>query len=297
MSLLLDALRKSERQRNLGTAPSIHLPPSNISTHRNKSSSRYIIYIFILLALLVVWMWILFRGENNLLDNNPVKPPIDTSVSTSPISGVSTQGIDETGSAIDDFSVPAPINNRPFTAEISPKIKAESENINTALDINKPSQPIVAEQALAEVDATIEAEKKRREKLDAERLLNLKQRLADQQANRHDEEESIDESVRESSGNRQQAQTLPTLSEEPVDDFQPSAPQTLSYFDLPTNIRQKIPKLSRSLQVYDTDPQKRFVVINQQRLFEGDKIDDITLVEVRRNSVILDYQAYRFEYQ
>lgn len=69
------------------------------------------------------------------------------------------------------------------------------------------------------------------------------------------------------------------------------------YYELPFNVRKTLPPLRLSMHVYAGDPAQRFVVLNDSRLAEGDKTaDDVTLREVRKDGAVLEFQGQRFFY-
>jgi cytoskeletal protein RodZ len=67
------------------------------------------------------------------------------------------------------------------------------------------------------------------------------------------------------------------------------------YYELPFNVRKTLPPLRLSMHVYAGDPKQRFVILNDSRLAEGDKTsDEITLREVRKDGAVLEFQGQRF---
>jgi general secretion pathway protein B len=69
------------------------------------------------------------------------------------------------------------------------------------------------------------------------------------------------------------------------------------YYELPFNLRKSLPPLRLSMHVYAGEPKQRFVILNDSRLAEGDKTsDDVTLREVRKDGAILEFQGQRFFY-
>ncbi len=57
----------------------------------------------------------------------------------------------------------------------------------------------------------------------------------------------------------------------------------------------RLPQLHLDLHVYSRDPRKRFVMINMQKLRQGDSLaDGVTVVRIRPDGVVLSYQGRRF---
>ncbi len=72
---------------------------------------------------------------------------------------------------------------------------------------------------------------------------------------------------------------------------------TKAYAELPFSVRKALPAINLSMHVYATDPAQRFVILNDSRLSEGDKTsDDVTVREIRPDGVVLEFQGQRFFY-
>jgi general secretion pathway protein B len=68
-----------------------------------------------------------------------------------------------------------------------------------------------------------------------------------------------------------------------------------SYYDLPFATRKALPQLRMSMHVYTADPKQRFVILDGTRMVEGDATtDDVTLREIRPDGVVLEFQGQRF---
>lgn len=77
--------------------------------------------------------------------------------------------------------------------------------------------------------------------------------------------------------------------------YQPDAPGLLGYWDLPDSVRADVPEVTFSVLVYDKNPENRFVLINGERLTEGDAHQPGMVVEeIRRDGVVFSYRLYRF---
>jgi general secretion pathway protein B len=65
--------------------------------------------------------------------------------------------------------------------------------------------------------------------------------------------------------------------------------------DLPYSVRKDIPDLPISMQVYSPDPARRFVIVNGNRKGEGETVKDgVALREIRPNGVVLEFRGQRF---
>ncbi len=71
--------------------------------------------------------------------------------------------------------------------------------------------------------------------------------------------------------------------------------EPISYWELPDAIRADVPEIKFSVLVYAKNPADRFVLINGQRLVEGDSPQPGLIVkEIRRDGVIFSYRLYQF---
>ena len=75
----------------------------------------------------------------------------------------------------------------------------------------------------------------------------------------------------------------------------PHEPAPIGYWELPDAIRADVPEIKFSVLVYANNPADRFVLINGQRLGEGDSSQPGLIVkEIRRDGVVFSYRLYQF---
>ncbi|MGB5662015.1 general secretion pathway protein GspB, partial [Eudoraea sp.] len=83
-----------------------------------------------------------------------------------------------------------------------------------------------------------------------------------------------------------------SAEEEP---FHPGEPAPIGYWELPDAVRSDVPEIKYSVLVFATDPADRFVLINGQRLGEGDSArPGLVVKEIRRDGVVFSYRLYQF---
>ena len=71
--------------------------------------------------------------------------------------------------------------------------------------------------------------------------------------------------------------------------------QPISYWELPAAVRNQLPEMNISVLVFAERPADRFVLMDGQRLAEGDQLQDgLTLQEVRRDGAVMRFKMYRF---
>lgn len=72
-------------------------------------------------------------------------------------------------------------------------------------------------------------------------------------------------------------------------------PEPISYWELPDSIRADVPEIKFSVLVYASEPADRFVLVNGQRLAQGDSYQQgLVVEEIRRDGVIFSYRLYKF---
>jgi len=269
VSLLLDALRKSEQQRRLGETPRIQLSGTASLEKSRKKLPLLLIGLVIVVGSLLAWLFLLQRSADpielpgiaqtmpegsqravQLVENQQqtLASPGAPATSAQVTSGFSQQGADEPLlSALNDENAGQPLNDFDQLAERIAKqqalIKQQAEIENSGASL----QPEVVAAKIAVEEAT-------------------------------------------------HKQPIPVAEEQ----WQPKKPNFISYFELPVEVRQKLPELPITIRVFDAIASKRFVVINHERLQEGDILggaEGVRLIEIKRDSLVLEYQGYIFEYE
>ncbi|HEY0181141.1 MAG TPA: general secretion pathway protein GspB [Dokdonella sp.] len=77
----------------------------------------------------------------------------------------------------------------------------------------------------------------------------------------------------------------------------PAEPPLPSIWDLPYASRKDIPDLALTMHVYASDPADRFVVVKGDRHVEGDDLGDgLVLKQIRPDGIVLEYKGQRFVY-
>jgi len=80
--------------------------------------------------------------------------------------------------------------------------------------------------------------------------------------------------------------TSPTPVRGPDDD-------TMRLSDLGTEERQQLPTLKLSMHMWNDTPAQRFVILDGQRLGEGDRIGDAVVEQITRDGAILGWNGRR----
>ncbi len=77
----------------------------------------------------------------------------------------------------------------------------------------------------------------------------------------------------------------------------PAAPAVPQYYELAYAVRKDIPQFNLSMHVFAADPAARFIVVDGERKVEGDTVKEgLVLREVRTDGVVLEFRGQRFFY-
>ena len=261
MSLLLDALRKSEDRRRLGQAPALELPARSGLAGRRRRVRRawlpWVVSLGLVLGLAGAGTWWMLKPEPPLV---PVAAPEAPEAADPAV----TMGPPPVSRAEPEPSAAPPVAQVP-DARVIAEVPAEPE-------IPSEPAPAVADTAAGteQVPEPAESDSSARARIaDAEEIAGV---LAGDGAD-------------------------PVVAEvEPeTERFRPRAPEYVNRWDLPTAIRQDLPELRLSIHVFSANPTERFVLVNGERWVEGDEVaPGVRLHEIRREGAVMEFREYRF---
>ena len=69
----------------------------------------------------------------------------------------------------------------------------------------------------------------------------------------------------------------------------------LQLSDLSAAERKSLPPLKVSMHMWDTDAARRFVIVDGNRLVEGDRIGDAVVTTITTDGVLLDWNGRRLK--
>jgi len=96
-------------------------------------------------------------------------------------------------------------------------------------------------------------------------------------------------------GKKSAAATKPGDTAQAGEEYQSPKPEPISYWALPDAVRADVPEIKFSVLVYADVPADRFVLMNGQRLGEGDSYQEgLVVKEIRRDGVVFSYRLYQF---
>lgn len=262
MSILLEALKKSEQTRKLGETPTLATTVEDSSPTQDSASNLVPVVLIVFSALVMAWFgWQQF--------NRP--EPVDI---TAEPAVVSTRELPapEASDAV-DARPRTPTENFRAPAEESPAEQSAGTD-RTAEDgpgLQRSVESFVAEQDSEPEPATEEAPLV----ADAEDAVTRLRQDQDQ-----DQDQGRDREPAEPSPDR---------------GLKPHIAEPISYWELPQGVRDNLGEIRITVLVYADEPADRFLLANGQRLAEKDELDGgLKLDEIRRDGAVFTYRKYRF---
>jgi general secretion pathway protein B len=283
MSYILDALKKSEKERQRGSLPDM-LTVQDIVAEKPKKRFVWpalLVAVLLLNAGVFVWWSGFFQTKEVKIMRNsmPVALPSSTNEATREISGRD--------------------KSTPESAEpISPQLSSVDSNI--APLIKKPVSPLVDKNSLRSKgpEGIVDVRKKRlpahavspKETAKAVELSPAEPDQGEGTGSLLSEPTGrISETIDENRIYSSIRQKLPS--------FSITADENKLYHlkELPPSVRQNLPPFSISALMYASSPASRMVRINDQMLHEGQELSaGLKLVEITKDGVIFRIQKYRF---
>ncbi len=272
MSYILEALKKSEKERQRGTVPDLLTVQDVMELGAKKRSLWPYLLIMALLLNAGILVWWLSPWQSK----------------KSKVVAQSTAGQQRESKAfesvheVSDVRLPVPVAVPP---------PGQAKTIN-------PGARVVVEDSAPKLETTTA-------KPD-ENPVNVAQQnqIVEAKADLRRKVPSIPPQV-DTRGSREvfpsEPQQTPAISHvpsgpEPVDNTVAAVENRLyNLKDLPVSIQQSLPVFTISVLLYSHDPTSRMVKINDQMMREGQYLTaGLKLEEITRNGVIFDYKNYRF---
>ena len=282
MSLILEALKKSERQRRLGESPSIGSP---VFAVRRRRSLLPIIIVLIVIALLVLW-WV----RRDTFEQAPAGSSTQTpQATTAPANAASKASITPAKAPDATTFNDVPLSARQPGQEIRQPRDAQTRSANAERSRKLRDGELVAANPSAGAAATI----KESEPVSAADPVALAAAMAEAgtPAAKADKPTTRGKPDRGHAISTEKPATAPPPM--PVNTL-PTGLKLM--WELPLATRQKLPEIKLSMHVFAKDPVQRFVIINGERHAQGDDIDGMKLVEIRADGVVFEYEGTRFLY-
>lgn len=265
MSILLDALKKSEEQRRIGQAPNIHSAAAE-PTGGGGSAPRWIPVAMVTASVILMAGigWLQLRAPEEL-----------------PSAAAPEMAVQETGAAADKS--PAESTKSPARPRKSMPMAAAPNPSRTPVETysgsHKPAPGASPTPETAKSSARTQVNENFRT-FQAEPAEDV---AAAKQSPAKTPESQAPASSRVASETQVESQAAPATLE------------PISYWQLPQSVRDDMPELKITVLVFADKPEDRFLLVNGQRLVEKDEIPGgVVLDEIRRDGAVFQYRKYRF---
>ena len=257
MSILLEALRKSEKNQHAREAPTIH---SDDQTATVSESLRTGPLALLLIAALFLIGWFIWRQYQPPAGS--YKPPVT-------LESDRAQAVSE---PLENKKQPdQPATTRPDASDNAVRSRTPVESYQAPQSNEAASTAVAQEPAKPQAPAQV------------------------QESPADGPVSSEQKTVVNSPGSTPQIAADNEPSETVTEKYSPGIPEPLGYWDLPDAVRADVPEIKFSVLVYASDPAERFVLINGQRLTEGDSVKPgLVVEEIQRDGVLFSYRLYRF---
>ena len=288
MSILLDALKKSETQRQLGTVPTLETTAFDPDPARQQDHSWTPVAMSLAAAGVILWIGLVqFRHADSMnaqpaagIEPGSQVPPVVASRASSGDSDVQ--------------SASTPVKNYRDTPPAAPGgVARRSAGDRGTQPVNRHDLPV---KTFAREDSALPAGRQP----GTESPDQLPPPGDEPGAKPGSEDVTQTESSREFNPAEANSSGKPSPvasdSDSAGDTLEPYVTEPISYWQMPQSVRDSLGELRVSVLVYSDNPQDRFLLINGQRLREQEELGDgLLLLEIQRDRAIFSYHSYRFQ--
>ena len=294
MSLILDALKKSEEKRQLGQAPT--LGSSILATRPRRNLLPYIVAAIVLVALIGLWQFNKYkhshRSKAAVVAGAPAAP---APAATSPVRSNHAPTANPAGVAAvaPATTAAAPISPPPVTSAAPPS----SMVFGGKKTVAAAAAPAVAPKAAAPVAAPTPTPAP---------AVATAPATAPAVAAPATQATTPPPAFGAAPASKTAAPAAPvapspvvvpdnTRAPAPATAANPDAKPVQAYYELPFPVRKDLPAIKISMHVYAVDPAQRFIVVNNVHQGEGDSIEGgVTVREIRPTDIVLEFQGKIF---
>jgi len=266
MSYILDALKKSEKERQRGTVPDVLTVQDVMKGERKKRQVWPYVVLAVLLLNAVVLAWWFGHWQSE-------KPKMVAQ--TTAVQG--ELGLVGSGQPSEVRSIALP------SSEKSKTVRPDGRE--SARDRAHKPEVITAKRAEDAVNFV-------RQNLTAQSKINSGVNVPDKPAPA--DEKGLREEVSSPPQQSATSKQISNVHSMSITAFAPDG-RKVDLKDLPSSIQQSLPAFAISVSVYSDDPASRMVKVDGQMLQEGQYLaEGIKLEEIATDGVVFSYQNYRF---
>lgn len=270
MSILLDALKKSESQRILGQTPGIHTNVDAPLADARTGQQWIPLSMLALSAVAIAWFgWQQYR--------EPPLPSSSPPAASSEHAALSTSENGEIAAAGENSAV----EGSPLEA-----YKEDGDNKeNTAAASTAGSQEVDARkkslnQSFTNYEAQDVAEPTRAKPKRPPSITKNRRAVA---------------TVDLPPGKESETKTETATPARPSSRVEPVEPEPISFWQVPQALRDGLPEMRITVLVYAEAAEDRFLLINGQRMVEKEELaPGVVLEQIRRDGAVFSYRKYRF---
>ena len=309
MSILLEALRKSENSQKKGEIPTIHGYDPSLAEEEPGRAPRWWWLVAIIIALLAGYFaWNQFNVSDgtgwNLVENpsgevsseavanETTQPPEEAPLVEPPANlGRERQASGQTtknSRAIQEPDHTKSLASRPS----SPVESLPSEAGEKSAESVEPSLPKTREERAAQ----LAAEYKLMQSTNADGSKSAAAKRSQPASPSQTSPQATNQPAqRETSQPTNRTRRPPPANQQTARQQESAGPAPITFWELPDSVRSSLPELKINVLVYATNPADRFILMGGKRIKEGDNvIDGLDLREIRRDGAVFSSQKYQF---
>jgi general secretion pathway protein B len=265
MSYILDALKKSEKERQKKNVPDLLTVQEPVFNKKKKTT----VWPYIIIAVLGLNIGLLGyllgpgKSQNAKVDNAIVQQQKELKTIETQKPEVAKVEISATEFPVKEVSKPKPVLKAKETKIAAVSIQQKKPLPEKAVQAHKG-------QEMATVQSVQPPMKKEIQSAQTQTMV---------------------------AENKASAEASFSHEQKPVQTDTPPEPDRIYNKDeLPLSIQQKLPAVNVSIFMYSDDPASRMVRINGQTYREGQKIsEDLTLERIMPNGIVFHYKNFRFQ--
>jgi general secretion pathway protein B len=270
VSILLEALRKSEKSQRSREVPTIH---TEVPSGDSSGSSKVVPVSLLVIIALIICGWFVWNQYGSAEDSEQVVA--DETQAAGPeaqdSSGVAQQNIKASDSSRIPASVQLSVDDEAL-AEMSPETGKRPESTQSRTPMETYQTPPQSASSTIKPEAVVRSG-----------------------VSIAGPESTDNRASPNSAANANPAAADSATSTAESEAYRPQEPAALGYWDLPDSVRADVPEITFSVLVYAKNPADRFVLINGERLAEGDNHQpELVIKEIRRDGVLFSYRLYEF---
>jgi len=268
MSFILEALKKSEQQRQEQNEQPQKVRKRTLSLQSDRSNRRLLPWLLItLLSVILLGAWLIYSGSNGLPLSSPTAGPEQASKDSASTSQPASS---------EPALVASPLVSKPHNPV---------EQYSSTSDLPRP--PSVPEVEPAPVPRPLGSSQKIKTRaVNSNKESSMPRRTEGTTL----QEKLVDGAVPTVVFNS----PLPGTTSDQTPDS--TSAQLPLYSDLSRELRAQMPPLDMSMHYYTSEPERRMVRINDHLLHEGNWVDsNLQVVEITANGAILEFLGKNFE--